>query len=1848
MRAKVTIMNTMTTSERTNPANHIAIIGMACRLPGATDVGQYWRNLLDGVESLTTFTDEQLLAAGVAPELVRSPHYVRSRGIIDGADQFDAAFFGFTPREAELLDPQHRVFLECAWHALEDAGYDPQQTAERIGVFGGNGTNWHLGEVERHPDVRKFSSPAAVVTSNDKDYLTTRVSYKLNLTGPSVNVQSACSTSMVATMLGMNSLLSHQCDMALVGGVTVETPEHKGYLYQDGGMESPDGRCRPFDAAAHGTVFSRGAGVLLLKRLEDAQRDRDHVYAVILDGAVNNDGNDKVGFTAPSVNGQVEVAIEAMERAGVSARSLSFVEAHGTATSLGDPIEVASLSQAFRGYTGERQFCALGSVKGNIGHTDVASGAASLIKVALALKHGTLPASLNYATPNPKIDFPASPFFVNTGRRTLARDGGPLRALINSFGVGGTNACAILQEPPVRPASAVRRPDNVLLLSARTPAALDAATERLRTHLERHPGLDVHDAAYTCQVGRRHFGQRRAIAFTGREDLLAALAQPGGQTACDGGAGKPLAFVFPGQGNQFPGMGLELYRSEPVFRAEIDRCCELLAPRLGADLRDIMYARGDYAQRAAEMLNRTEYTQPAIFVTSYAMARWWLAQGVAPDVLIGHSVGEYVAACLAGVFSLEDALHAVARRGQLIQALPGGSMLAVLLPEPELLPLLTPELSVAAVNGPQLTVVAGPADALSQLEKRLAARGVYVKALDTSHAFHSSMMDAALPAYAATIAGLTLNAPALPIISTVTGLPLTAAEATDPDYWVRHVRRTVRFADALRTRIDGGVPTIFLECGPGQSLLSAIKPCLTPSDGHAALRSMKAANENGSDRIYLNNAVGALWTHGRTVSWQAWYGDAAPARVPLPGYPFERQRYALDMSKTRQPVAAVDDGKQPDVGRWFSVPSWRRTLAPSLLMPASTPAAANWLLFDDQAGLAEAIAATLERAGETVVMVRQGAEYQRPDARHFTVRPHRQDDYTKMIAALKADAMAPSRILHLWNVGADSRADARAEPGDATVLAFYSPLYLQQACASQAILGGLHLIVAANGVFDIAGEAVGHPLKALAIGPCRVIGKELPAVRARFVDLRLPAASDEVPALAEQLIAEARLVNDDTLVAYRGAHRWTESFDPLPLPPVAGGLRERLRDGGVYLVTGGVSGLGLFFAGEIARGAERVTLVLTGRGALPDRADWAGWIAGHAGDEPTAVKLRGLEALERQGAQLVLAGCDCADADAMAALVDDVERRHGAIHGVIHSAGVAGGGVISLKTEEMAAQVLRAKVDGALVLDRLFERRALDFMLLFSSVTSVLGEAGRVDYCAANNFMDALAHYRNQRNPGRVTSINWGAWTGFGMAARWSDGKAARTFKRPAARQPGGPWLQLAAEQDGQQVYDVLLDPAQDWLVNGHRVFGVPTLVGTGFLELLYRHVREQGAGGAVLENLYFMAPLSFEPDVPRRVRLFLRPLAGGLAFVFKSQAGAEDGPWQEHFMGELRPEDGPRADQTPLTRLRQRCAEAVDPRGWNRAIERADGTPMLTLAERWDTLRETHVGQGEWLAWLTVPQQFAGDLEVHPFHPALADVALVAAVHRLTDQLYLPMGYKRISLYRPLPAQVWSHIRLHDAFEHGAATLALDVTLFDGDGEALAHFERYTLKNASAVAPASFQRAAPPAKAAVPAGDDKDILPQEGRDALERILGARHLPQVIVCSSNLEALIEDGKPGAEGGAKAEAEREEASATHARPPLSTAYVAASNDIEQTVCEIWSGVLGIGPIGVNDNFNELGGNSLLAVQTVAHTAQTFQIDLPIAVFYQDPTVRGLADAIVAALLELTDEGTLEGLLAGLEA
>lgn len=1878
-------------------ADRVAIIGMACRFPGASGINEFWENLQRGVESISAFTEEEVLAAGVDPATARSPHYVKSRGIIGGADLFDASFFGFTPREAELLDPQHRVFLECCWHALEDGGYDPQTTRARVGVYGGVGTNWHLGDARHHPEVVKNSSGASVVTSNDKDYLTTRVSYKLNLTGPSVNVQCACSTSLVAAVMGFNSLLSYQCDLVLAGGVTVEIPEKKGYLFQEGGMESPDGHCRPFDRGASGTVFSRGAGVVLLKRLEDALRDGDHVYAVIRGGAVNNDGAHKVGFTAPSVRGQVEVAVEALEMAGVSADTLSFVEAHGTATPLGDPIEVASLTESFRNYTARREFCALGSVKGNIGHTDVASGAAGLIKAALALKHGRLPASLNFESPNPKIDFESSPFFVNTSLRELPRDATPLRALVNSFGVGGTNACVILEEPPPPPTVARTRAESrrrqLILLSARTDAALDALTERLRAHVERNGDLDLGDLAYTCQVGRRHFSRRRFLTCEGRSELLEKLGagpRPGVTDVVCEGEGRAVVFAFPGQGNQYVGMGRGLYRAERVFREAVDECCELLKGELGLDLREVIFAEGEAAHEAAALLNQTYVTQPSLFVISYAQARLWMSWGVRPDALVGHSVGEYVAACLAGVFSLEDALRCVARRGRLIQDLPGGSMLAVLVSEDKVAPFLTPALEVAAVNSPQLTVVAGPTEEIARLEARLAAEKIFHKRLDTSHAFHSAMMEPALPAFAEFVATLALSEPSIPIASTVTGRWLTAAEATDHGYWVRHVRRAVRLSDALKTILAGEGAYVFLETGPGHSLESAVKYHLEAKSPHAVVGSMRAPTDAGSDEEYLLGAVGRLWAAGRAAAWAELHGDAEPRRVSLPGYPFERQKFALDFTKNRTATASApaDAPKKPDVGDWFYLPSWRRTPPPQVLRARQAAAAAEqagcWLVFEDGEGVGERVARLVEGRGAEVVRVREGEEFARDASGAYIVRPGAKEDYERLVGELKAAGRRPSRVLHLWNLGGGEGLPSLEEIGRAEALGFYSPLFVEQAFIRQNVLEDLRIVVAADGAFDVAGEGVRKPAKALALGPCRVIGKEFPVVRSRFVDVTLPRDEKELASLAERLVEETLLEADDTVAAYRNGYRWAEWYDPVYLERNDEGLRSQLRDGGTYLITGGLGGLGLLVARAAAQ-AARVNLVLTHRSFMPEREEWRRWLDEHTDDDSVSEKIRAVLELEESGAAVWLARADTTDPAAMLAVRRGVEEMFGAVNGVIHSAGMPGGGIISLKSEEMAAEVLAPKVMGTLVLDSVFRDAGLDFLILFSSITSVLGEAGRVDYCSANCFMDAYAHYRQREAPGAVRSLNWAAWGEIGMAADWEEAKAKRSGARAASAREGGPAVRLIGKEAGQEVYEVLLDPERDWVVNSHLVFGIPTLVGAAFLDLVRQLAEIKSPGDTpVLENMYFISPLMFEQGREKRLRLFVRDAGGRYKFAFRSQPVEKDEGrdiWHDHFTGELLKGGGPARRRLDLGSLAERLGGAVDYSPFHVADESAE-TPLLEFGERWETLEEVRLGEREWLAKLRLGEGFVGDLREFAFHPALTDVAIAAAINHVTREPYLPYGYKRIELKAPYTPNLWSHIRLNGDYQPGGETVSFDVTVTNPDGDELLTVERYTLKKVNAVPPHAGRRAQPsngrgaadangggngnghvggnghasgnghePAagRARKRPSRPKDILPEEGLDALRRLLGAPFVTQVVVATSDLHALIEEAKPSAK---KAEGEESAGDAArktpaYSRPALPTPYEEPANEVERAVVDVWRGILGIDQIGVNDDFTALGGNSLLAVQTVANIADAFQVDLPIESFYKRPTARGVAETVLELLVSMAGADTLDDLLSALE-
>lgn len=882
----------------------IAVIGIAGHFPGAKNLDEFWHNMREGVESITHFSDKDAIAAGTDPELLKNPEFVKAHGVLDGMEWFDAGFFDMSPRDARLLDPQHRIYLECAWEAMEDAGYDPELYDGRIGVYAGTSFSTYLlrnilpNRLVSFPTIDRLE----MALTNHKDTMPMRVSFHMNLTGPSISVGTTCSTSLVAVHLACQALWTWQCDMAIAGASFLRVPPKEGYLFQEGMIYSPDGHIRTFDAKSKGIVTGGGAGNVVLKRLNEALEDGDHIHAVIRSTALNNDGSTKVGYTAPSIEGQAEVIADAMSLSNISSDSVTYIETHGTGTELGDPVEVAALNKAFR-MTAEdptrqsKHFCALTSTKPNIGHLNHASAIASLLKTILALKNKQIPPSINFDTPNPKLNLENSPFFVNSTLRDWQPPSGvPRRAGVNAFGIGGTNAHVVLEEAPEVSPSGDSRPWQLILLSAKTGTALDTLSANLANHLQDTPYLNLADVAYTLQIGRKPLPYRRMLVCRDSAEAATVLTDSVPGQISNGlhkdSAERPVAFMFSGQGSQYVNMARELYQTEAVFREHLDHCFQLMA-RMDLPLHEIIYPAPDQAEAVAEKLQQTSFAQPALFAIEYALAQQWMAWGIRPEAMIGHSIGEYVAACLAGVFSLEDALALVVKRGEMMGGMPPGTMLAVNLPVKEVESLLNDKLSLCVINSPTLCVVGGENAEVTALEQQLTDKGVECRSLHTSHVFHSPMMEAVVEPFTRCMSKISLHPPQIPYISNLTGTWITREEATDPAYWARHLRYTVRFADGVQLLLQDP-KRILLEVGPGRTLSTLAKQQADKPARHTVLTSVRHPHEQQADSAFLLNTLGRLWLAGVKPDWSIFYNTEKRCRLSLPTYPFERQRYWID------------------------------------------------------------------------------------------------------------------------------------------------------------------------------------------------------------------------------------------------------------------------------------------------------------------------------------------------------------------------------------------------------------------------------------------------------------------------------------------------------------------------------------------------------------------------------------------------------------------------------------------------------------------------------------------------------------------------------------------------------------------------------------------------------------------------------------------------------------------------------------------------------------------------------------------------------------------------------------------
>ncbi len=1391
------------------PAGAVAVIGMAGRFPGAADVEELWRNLSRGVESIRTFSAGEAAAAGVPEERLEDPRWVRAGGVLEEPGRFDAALFGISPREAEMTDPQHRLLLETAWAALEDAGHGAGATAPsgapadvgRVGVYAGAGGPAYLLD-HVHPRLGgtdDFATAYAVSLGNDKDFLATRLSYRLDLTGPSLAVGTACSTSLVAVCLAASALATGDCDLALAGGVTLRLPQERGYPYQEDGILSPDGHCRPFDEAARGTVPGSGVGMVVLKRLEDALADGDTVRAVIRGWATNNDGGGKAGYTAPRVEGQEEVIREALALAGVDPATVGYVETHGTATPLGDPIEVEALRRAFAAESSGRQAAEptfLGSLKGNLGHLDAAAGVAGLIKAVLAVERGLIPPSLHFQRPNPRLALEAGEgagdprFAVAAEAREWRPAGHPRRAGVSSFGIGGTNAHVVLEAPPPVAERPPAPGPHLLLLSAATEEALAAASRRLAAHLEAQPGTDLDDAAHTLRRGRRALEHRRAVVAADAGEAVARLGEAADSLA---GPRPGVVFLFPGQGAQHPGMGAGLYAREPVFRRAVDRCVGILAPIFGRHPGlELAWALppaapppdAAAAELAAERLDHTALAQPAVFTVSWALAELWESWGVVPEAMLGHSIGEYVAACRAGVFRLEDALEVVAARGLLMADLPRGSMLAVPLPADELAARLAevdPRLDVAADNAPGSSVASGPSRAVEELSRRLADDGVESRPLHTSHAFHSELVEAAVEPFRQRLAEVELAPPRVPFLSNVTGTWITTEEATDPAYWARHLRAGVAFRPAVEELLSAP-ERVFLEVGPGSSLTGLVRR-QPAARGRLAVASAPhpkelAAGGEAVEAETLLAAAGRLFTAGLPAP-EAAFGERRRRRVPLPTYPFGGGRHWIERVDAAAGVGALaapaadesgEVAREEDPADWFYLPSWRRLPPPGLVQT------------EDEAGGDEAAEDVEETPSPVLLVAGEAGAQAGLAAKLADALERRGHEVTRVDPDADAELPAPAvgrRRLAVWlgaageagtasaNGAAGAGVGAAADAGDDTAPAD------DAARTASALLGlarrlgaDTDLTVVSDGLYEVAGEAVHRPGRAAAAGLARVLVQETPGLGCRWIDLPAAAARSgaDVEALAAEITSphpgdgdgEAAGSGPEPLLALRGGRRWRQVFDRVPVAaaPQPGGdaARPALAPGGRYLLLGGTGHFGAALAAHLLSelGAR---VLLADREALPEEA--AGALAG----------------LAAEGAgELVVETGDVTDRGFVAGLLDTAAGRWGGLDGVVHAAGAPAGDYRPLAdvTRADLEAHLGPKVRAAETLAAALEAAGANagdrpaFVAATSSLTPVLGGVGLGLHAAADAALDALL---SRRAAGASTaggpawlSIGWEVW----------------------------------------------------------------------------------------------------------------------------------------------------------------------------------------------------------------------------------------------------------------------------------------------------------------------------------------------------------------------------------------------------------------------------------------------------------------------------------------------------------
>lgn len=1339
---------------------------MAAHFPGADSIDEFLKNLKNSTESIEVLSADELSKLNVEPKHRNDDRFVKVRVSLKNPDYFDAAFFGYTDEEAEIMDPQMRLLHECTWEALEYAGYDTEQYKGTVGLFVGGTPNplWEVHTLlsDQGGIINAYNSGDLLeayskTLLHDKDLMSTRVAYKLNLKGPALTVFTACSTSSVSVHLAIQSILSGECDIAVTGGVSVNFPKKTGYLYEEGMILSSDGHCRSFDANANGTVFGDGIGLLVLKRLENAIEDGDVIHAIIKGSAVNNDGSNRIGFMAPGIEGQAEVMKLAMQVAEVEPDSIAYIEGHGSATKVGDSIEIEAIKSAFKDVEKKGRI-AIGSVKTNIGHLNSAAGVAGIIKTILSLKSRMIFPSLHYDNPNPGIE--NSSLFVNKGLRAFEGNKYPFRALVNSFGAGGTNSSIVLEEPPIQQPSIKLDSPQLIVLSANTKSALKTQTERFSDFLRENSDADFADIAYTLKVGKRSLSYRKYFpAFCINDAIRILDGDISGERVLSSVKISHrkinTVFMFSGQGAQYVNMGLELYKTYRVFREEADRCFNILYAQNGFDLKSIMYPSGDY-ESAFRRLNEIDIIQPAVFILEYALSKLMLHWGIIPDILFGYSFGEVAAACIAGVFSLEDALEIVNTRGKLMRSTSDGMMLSVPL-KAELIS-LEDGITIAIDNGSSC-VVSGTKQAIQDFNNKMKQQKIFCVPVNFFHGARSHLMEPVLDEFLQVLQGISFHEPRYPMISGITGKLLDNNEVIKPSYWVRQLRETVMFAKGINWLLNEQ-DSIFIELGPGRDLTVLVNSLIN-NIGNKNRRAfavdlVRIQGKEVSDVFFILNRLGKLWQKGVKIDWNNYYVNEKRRRITLPTNPFEGKPYwpksdtkysFVNNKPAEKPVLC----KEPLVDNWFYVPSWKSM--PLLRFDKDSQIQNTYLIFhESQFDLENEIVSCLRCRGAKVVTVKPGNSFLRNEEEDFFINPIEYDDYVCLFEELKIMKMLPDRIIDLWPVRDNSSFGSDLVEGfkNAQELGFYSLLKIVKAMEQCSINNKTEINIITYNLHKIIGDEHIIPENATLLSTAKIISQEYLHINCRCIDIHEDSRhGKKAEILAQELEGEFSLPACDRIVAYRGKQRWIQVFEPVKIEQNLS--NSCLKKQGTYLITGGLGDIGFNLAKHLIK-IYNAKIVLFGRSdfSATDRAD-------NVNEEDN--KLNRLKALNDLGGTVLYYPCDISDTGQITTIVGEVEEKLGSFNGIIHAAGVLGKpSTIKYITKEICEEQFRAKVYGLIALAKVFQERKLDFCLMTSSLSNVLGGLGDTSYAAANIYMDYFVQTQRYKGQHNWLSVNWETW----------------------------------------------------------------------------------------------------------------------------------------------------------------------------------------------------------------------------------------------------------------------------------------------------------------------------------------------------------------------------------------------------------------------------------------------------------------------------------------------------------